>query len=189
MKTLPPDRVRVVHSLRPFPAARRPRFWPRFRINRRAVAPRLPAAGGGAPAAQSIIRRPRNGGGGGGQKGGGSFLGKDVAFVDPGTETAEWDGRHWNINNNRILEARFEKYLNAPEETSAVDQQYQRVIAKILNLLAPGNATVQKHRCGVCAPAAGFEFRYRRAPLRFDRRRRLQCLEGAELPEPPGGGQ
>ncbi|MEI9898564.1 MAG: hypothetical protein WDN28_33090 [Chthoniobacter sp.] len=97
-----------------------------------------PAAGGGAAA-------PAQGGGaaaGGGQKNG-SFLGKDVPVVDPGTEILTWDGKSWNINNNRVFQARFEKYLNAPEETTATDRQYQAVINQILNLLAPGNATVQ----------------------------------------------
>ena len=54
-----------------------------------------------------------------------------------------WDGRNWNISNNRVFEARFEKYLNAQEETSLEDRQYQWIINRILNLLAPGNATKQ----------------------------------------------
>jgi hypothetical protein len=112
--------------------------------------PDAPHSGGGAPAGQSApASQPAQGsssgngsGGGGGQKNG-SFLGKDVPTFDPGNEIMTWDGKNWNVNNNRIFEARFEKYLNAPEETKAVDQQYQLVIAKILNLLAPSNATVQ----------------------------------------------
>jgi hypothetical protein len=103
-----------------------------------------PAAGGGgsasAPAAQPAPAQ--NGNSGGGQKNG-SFLGKDVPSFDPGSEILTWDGKNWNINNNRVFQARFEKYLNAPEETTAVDRQYQLVIAQILNLLAPGNATTQ----------------------------------------------
>jgi hypothetical protein len=90
-----------------------------------------------APAA-----KPAQGGSGGGQKDG-SFLGKDVPGPDPGSETITWGGKTWNVNNNRIFEARFEKYLNAPEETTRTAQNYQLVITKILSLLAPGNATVQ----------------------------------------------
>ncbi len=101
-----------------------------------APAPAAPA-GGGPPAAQPA------GNGGGGAKKGGNFLGKDVPAFDPGTETMTWDGKNWNVNNNRIFQARFEKYLNAPEETTAEDRQYQLVITTILNLLAPGNATTQ----------------------------------------------
>jgi hypothetical protein len=78
---------------------------------------------------------------GGGQKGG--FLGKDVPVFDPGSETLTWDGKSWNVNNNRIFQARFEKYLNAPEETTASDRQYQAIISQILNLLAPANTSGQ----------------------------------------------
>ncbi|MDQ3625042.1 MAG: hypothetical protein M3463_21615 [Verrucomicrobiota bacterium] len=70
-----------------------------------------------------------------------SFLGQDVPKFDPGSELLTWDGKNWNINNNRIFEARFEKYLNAPEETAEADQQYRAIISQILNLLAPGNAS------------------------------------------------
>jgi len=66
-----------------------------------------------------------------------------VPQFDPGSETLRWDGKTWNVNNNRVFEARFEKYLNAPEETTQDDKQYQAIITQILNLLAPGNATQQ----------------------------------------------
>jgi hypothetical protein len=69
------------------------------------------------------------------------FLGRDLPFFDPGSETVTWDGRSWNINNNRLFQARFEKYLNAPEETSEEDQAYQKIIQTILDKLAPANVT------------------------------------------------
>ena len=119
-----------------------------------APAPAAPAA----PAAQ-----PAGGGAAGGKKTGG-FLGKDVPSFDPGTEVMTWDGKNWNVNNNRIFQARFEKYLNAPEETSANDRMYQQVISTILNLLAPGNATTQN------IDAA---FRYLPQGSRFDMDARL----------------
>ena len=71
----------------------------------------------------------------------GTFLGKDIPKFDPKTELLTWDGKSWNINNNRAFQARFEKYLNAPEDTGADARNYQETISKILNLLAPGNAT------------------------------------------------
>lgn len=74
-----------------------------------------------------------------GKQPGGSFAGKDVPFFNPGTEIFEWDGKHWNINNNRVFQARFEKYLNSPEETSEQDKQYQDIIRNILDKLAPNN--------------------------------------------------
>ena len=66
------------------------------------------------------------------------FLGNDVPIFDPSSEVVSWDGHNWNLNNNRIFEARFEKYLNAPEETSEADLQYQKIISTILDKLAPG---------------------------------------------------
>jgi hypothetical protein len=69
------------------------------------------------------------------------FLGKDVPAFDPGTDLLTWDGKTWNVNNNRLFQARFEKYLNAPEEVSAEARQYQAIINEILSRLAPGNAT------------------------------------------------
>jgi hypothetical protein len=70
----------------------------------------------------------------------GGILGTDLPRFDPGSETLTWDGRIWNIHNNRLFAARFEKYLNAPEATTTDDRQYQAVINEILNRLAPGAA-------------------------------------------------
>lgn len=94
-----------------------------------------------APAATTTTAPAQPAAAGGQPKGG--FLGKDVPAFDPGSEVMTWDGKSWNVNNNRIFQARFEKYLNAPEETTATDRQYQAIIAQILNLLAPANASGQ----------------------------------------------
>jgi hypothetical protein len=93
-----------------------------------------PSASAPAPQSQPASRAP-------GATPNSSFLGKDVPSFDPGTDVLTWDGKNWNINNNRLFGARFEKYLNAPEATTAEDRQYQAIIAEILNRLAPGNAT------------------------------------------------
>lgn len=69
------------------------------------------------------------------------FLGKDVPFFNPDSETITWDGRTWNVSNNRVFQARFEKYLNAPEEDDAGATEYERVIARILDLLRPRDVT------------------------------------------------
>ena len=84
-----------------------------------------------------------NNSGSGGQTQQSSFLGKDVPVFNPGTELVTWDGQSWNISNNRLFEARFEKYLNAPEETSAQDQQYQTIMRAILEKLSPMNLTTK----------------------------------------------
>ena len=48
-----------------------------------------------------------------------------------------WDGKHWNINNNRLFGARFEKYLNADAETSGDAAKYRQIINAILTRLSP----------------------------------------------------
>jgi len=60
---------------------------------------------------------------------------------NPGEETVSWNGQTWNILNNRLFEARFEKYLNAPSVPEEEDVQYQAILDQIEALLAPGRAT------------------------------------------------
>lgn len=66
-----------------------------------------------------------------------SFLGKDIPMFDPGSEIVTWDGKNWNINNNRLFQSRFEKYLNAPEENTDTDKKYRDILKNILDALAP----------------------------------------------------
>ena len=74
-----------------------------------------------------------------GQKSGESskFLGKDIPFLDPSTNTITWDGKMVNIMDNRLFRARFEKYLNAAEQTETDDKKYQEIINSILYKLSP----------------------------------------------------
>lgn len=74
---------------------------------------------------------------------GSKFLGKDVPLFDPGNDIVAWDGHAWNLNNNRIFEARFEKFLNAPEEANAPSQQYQAILRAILDKLSPENLSTK----------------------------------------------
>jgi hypothetical protein len=67
-----------------------------------------------------------------------NFLGKGVPFFDPGSNIATWDGKNWNISNNALFQARFEKYLNAPAATTESDNEYQALLDEIMDLLAPG---------------------------------------------------
>lgn len=70
-------------------------------------------------------------------------MGRDVPAFDPGSEVMSYDGKLWNINNNRLFRARFEKFLNASAATDEADIDYRQTIDKILELLAPGNANKQ----------------------------------------------
>ena len=65
------------------------------------------------------------------------FLGNDVPIFNPGTEVFSWDGQNWNINNNRLMRSRFEKYLNTPADNSEDDKEYRNVLKKILDSLSP----------------------------------------------------
>src|SRR5215203_750559 len=48
-----------------------------------------------------------------------SPFGQEVPVFDPGSEVLTFNGKNWNVTNNRIFQARFEKFLNAPEATNA----------------------------------------------------------------------
>jgi hypothetical protein len=69
------------------------------------------------------------------------FIGRDVPAFDPGSDVVAFDGKIWNISNNRLFRARFEKYLNAPAATSKADVAYRETIDRILELLAPGESS------------------------------------------------
>ncbi len=71
------------------------------------------------------------------------FIGRDVPHFDPGNDTMSYDGKLWNINDNRLFRARFEKYLNAAPATDAADVSYRETIDKIMDLLSPGKANKQ----------------------------------------------
>ncbi len=72
----------------------------------------------------------------GAPSGGTNFLGRDVPSFDPANEMITWDGKTWNVNNNRLFEARFEKYLNIAAETDEEDAAYNAIIAEILTILS-----------------------------------------------------
>ena len=76
----------------------------------------------------------------------GGFLGKDVPMLDPGSEVMSWDGKIWNIQDQRVYRARFEKYLNAEEETSADAKRYREQFREMLDLLSPAKASKENFR-------------------------------------------
>ena len=100
------------------------------------IAPQPAPAGnqnGGGAANQGAQPNPK--------AGGSSFLGKDVPFFDPGSNIISWDGKSWNITNNALFEARFEKYLNAPPATTPLETEYQALLQQIMDKLSPGRIT------------------------------------------------
>jgi len=101
-----------------------------------------PASGAPAPAASQSggSQSASSSGSKGSQQG---FLGQDVPFFDPGSDIVQWNGKSWNINNNRIFEARFEKFLNAPEATTESDRDYNRLLSQIMDKLAPNTISAK----------------------------------------------
>ncbi len=91
--------------------------------------------GGAAPAASAPAS---SGASSGGSSSKGGTLGNDLPFFDPGNEVLSWDGKKWNVNDNRIFRARFEKYLNAEEETTADDEAYRKELQAIMDKITPG---------------------------------------------------
>ncbi|YCM42119.1 hypothetical protein V2O64_12480 [Verrucomicrobiaceae bacterium 227] len=65
------------------------------------------------------------------------LLGNEIGFFDPTNDTISWNGSTWAASNNRIFEARFEKYLNEPEDASEEANEYRDTIEEILATLSP----------------------------------------------------
>jgi hypothetical protein len=70
----------------------------------------------------------------------GSPFGSDLPFFDPSAETVSWNGHTWAATDNRALAARFERYLNEPEDQSDEARAYRETIDAILELVSPHHA-------------------------------------------------
>ena len=60
----------------------------------------------------------------------------NMPMMDPGSENVTFNGKLWNVANNRLMRSRFETYLTTPEAVSTEDQAYRDIIAQIMELLA-----------------------------------------------------
>lgn len=63
----------------------------------------------------------------------------NMPMMDPGSENVAFNGKLWNVTNNRLMRSRFETYLTTPEAVSAEDQAYRDLMAQMMQLLAPTN--------------------------------------------------
>ena len=68
-----------------------------------------------------------------------NVLGDALPFMDPGSETVQWDGKMFSVTNNRVFRAMLETYLAAPEANGPDDQAYRDVLEKITNILSPNH--------------------------------------------------
>lgn len=65
-----------------------------------------------------------------------SIGGFEIPVFDPATDSVTWNGQRWQVDNNRIFRARFEKYLNAPATEIEAQEAYDRIIGRIMHLLS-----------------------------------------------------
>jgi len=66
-----------------------------------------------------------------------SPLGQEIPMLDPSAETITVGGVAIPLGDNRLLKARFEKYLNQPPESTADATEYRASIDKILQTVSP----------------------------------------------------
>ncbi|MEG2248625.1 MAG: hypothetical protein RSB88_06905, partial [Akkermansia sp.] len=57
-----------------------------------------------------------------------SLYGNELPFVNPHDETVTINGKSFALGDNRVMAARFEKYLNEPEDSSEEALEYRKTI-------------------------------------------------------------
>ncbi|MEK6232724.1 MAG: hypothetical protein N2A42_12815 [Luteolibacter sp.] len=67
----------------------------------------------------------------------GSPLGQEIPMLDPSAETISVGGVAIPLGDNRLLKARFEKYLSQPPETDEDAAEYRKNVAEILATISP----------------------------------------------------
>ncbi|MBE2203881.1 MAG: hypothetical protein IAE94_06065 [Chthoniobacterales bacterium] len=60
----------------------------------------------------------------------------EVPLLDPGSETIFWDGKTWSMGDQRGLQARWEKFLNEPEDEVETYRAYNDQLTEIINVLS-----------------------------------------------------
>jgi hypothetical protein len=71
------------------------------------------------------------------QQTGASPFGQEIPMLDPSAETITVGGVTIPLGDNRVLKARFEKYLSQPPEDSDAAQQYRKDVDRILATISP----------------------------------------------------
>jgi hypothetical protein len=87
-----------------------------------------PAAQPGAPT--DTVTSPK-------QKPAASPFGQEIPMLDPSAETITVAGITIPLGDNRVLKARFEKYLSQPPESDEATLEYRKTIAEILATVSP----------------------------------------------------
>lgn len=71
------------------------------------------------------------------QKPAASPFGQEIPMLDPSAETLTIGGVTIPLGDNRVLKARFEKYLSQPPESDEAAAEYRKNIAEILATISP----------------------------------------------------
>ena len=66
-----------------------------------------------------------------------SPLGQEIPMLDPSAETITVGGVAIPLGDNRLLKARFEKYLSQPPESDEAAAKYRETITRILATISP----------------------------------------------------
>jgi len=88
----------------------------------------------------------------------GSLFDNRLPALDPSNGLLRFNGQTWDINNNAIFKARFEKFLSVPEETGEQEAAHRKILNEIVVLLDPSNLKQQtlSDAYRLLARAAGF---------------------------------
>ncbi|MEM7699262.1 MAG: hypothetical protein AAF236_12770 [Verrucomicrobiota bacterium] len=110
--------------------------------------PQQPGGGGGSSQPQqntTVVQQS----GGNQSSGNQRVLGNDAPYLDPTTNVFSFDGKSFNVADNAVFRARFEKFLNSAEATSQQDLAYRKVMREILDALSPHNREPEKFQRAV----------------------------------------
>jgi len=65
------------------------------------------------------------------------LLGQEIPMLDPSADTITVGGVPIPLGDNRLMRARFEKYLSQPPENDEAALQYRETVTSILNTVSP----------------------------------------------------
>lgn len=60
------------------------------------------------------------------------LLGMEIPILDPASDTLNYNGSHFDVGNNALVRARFEKYLQQIPDDSTESKRYRSLLNKIL---------------------------------------------------------
>ncbi len=88
----------------------------------------------------------------------GSAFDNRLPALDPSNGLLRFNGQSWDINNNALFKARFEKFLSVPDETGEQEAAHRKILNEIILLLDPNNLKAQTltDAYRLLARAAGF---------------------------------